>query len=405
MIKIVHALRRCKGSNAKITVLRSHFNNEDWKRVLVAMYDSSINYGISAPNDNSFVDEDTDVDAMLEHVNWLSSRTVTGNAARFHALQGSQDFGEIYRLILGGSLRCGVSVTTINRAYPGLIPTFEVMLAKDVQVTKFPCIASTKYDGVRLLAFVDGEGGVALKLRSGKRIRIRSLNIAMRLQPAGVYDGELVHGDGLQEGRTKITGDVNRCLKGTSTDIEDYTFCIFDMLEHDEWTEQQCSRGYGERLNTMNKSLVQSASVRIADMYAVDDLWQVDMFYANRLDKGYEGVIVRYSADPYVWGRSDKLIKKKATNECMLECVDTTEGTGKYEGMIGALMCEGVVNGKEVHVKLGSGLTDHDREMDHSYYVGKDIDVLYNDITLADKAIYHSLFLPRFKRVAGLHDV
>ena len=168
--------------------------------------------------------------AMLEDLELLSSRHYPGNAARNFALECSQTYGEIFRLILGGSLRAGVSVTTINSVYPGLIDTFKVMLAKDTDAIRYPILASTKYDGVRLIAFVKPLGDVVLKTRQGKVLHIESLEKQLSSQVAGVYDGELVEGNGKQAGRTGITGSVNKCLKGSATDIENYTFCIFILI-------------------------------------------------------------------------------------------------------------------------------------------------------------------------------
>jgi len=411
MINIVHKLRLAKGTNRKLTILIKEKDNEDWKTILKAMYDTSINYYISSPSDNSFISRSFTAKDIIDHLEWLSSRTVTGNDARAHALEGSRQFGEIYRLVLGGSLKAGVSITTINKAYPGLIPQFKVMLANDVPITHFPCIASTKYDGVRLLAFVSDavdsagitQSMVKLVLRSGKQIHIKSLEYEMSKQPPGVYDGELVAGDGLQEGRTKITGSVNRCLKGGATDIKDYTFCIFDYLLHEEWAAE-VSGPYIERVQELNK-MTQNSKVRIADMYTMGSIDHVNELYAQKLAAGYEGLIIRQTYDPYEWKRSNKLIKKKAIFEGVLECYDTTEGTNKYEGMIGALMLRGTIDDKDILVKTGSGLSDHDREMPPQHFIGKDIEMLYNDITRAKDASHYSLFIPRFKRVKGDHNV
>ena len=417
MIHIVHQLRMASGSISKLRILRENFENEDWKKLLTACYNDSINYYVSAPRDNTFVD-DFDTGDLLTALTNLSSRNVTGNAARAFALECSQTYGEMFRLVLGGSLKAGVSVTTINKAYPGLIAQFKVMLAKDSPITHFPCIASTKYDGVRLLAFVEEPKlshlkhkeytmplvpDVKLILRSGKQIHIKSLEYEMSKQPPGVYDGELVAGDGLQEGRTKITGSVNRCLKGGATDIKDYTFCIFDYLLHEEWAAE-VSGPYIERVQELNK-MTQNSKVRIADMYTMGSIDHVNELYAQKLAAGYEGLIIRQTYDPYEWKRSNKLIKKKAIFEGVLECYDTTEGTNKYEGMIGALMLRGTIDDKDILVKTGSGLSDHDREMPPQHFIGKDIEMLYNDITRAKDASHYSLFIPRFKRVKGDHNV
>ena len=149
----------------------------------------------------------------------------------------------------------------------------------------------------------------------------------------------------------------------------------------------------------------QNTKVRLADMFTMGCIDDVNELYAQKIKAGYEGLIIRQTYDPYEWKRSEKLIKLKVTKECVLECVGATGGTGKYEGMIGALLCEGTIGDKNIKVKLGSGLTDHDREIASWEYSGKKIDVLYNDIVKAESADHYSLFLPRFKRVRGDHNV
>ena len=157
-------------------------------------------------------------------------------------------------------------------------------------------------------------------------------------------------------------------------------------------------------MTVLNVNFTRSHNLLIAEQSIVSSQDDIDEMFADKLAKGYEGLIIRALDDPYVWGRSAKLIKKKATKECILGCYDIVEGTGKYEGMIGSLRCSGLVEGKDVRVKVGSGLSDYDREMPPSYYIGRDIDVLYNDVVIAKKAAYYKLFLPRFKRVVGEMD-
>ena len=243
-IKIVHELRKVKGRNAKLDILRKYKDDGLWKNILVAMYDDSINYYVSAPSDTTFTDGDCE--GMFSALYALSNRSVTGNAARELARNTSRAYGEIFRLVLKGSLNAGVSIKTINAAYPCLIPTFDVMLAEKNRPEVFPVWSSIKYDGVRVVITVMG-GSVKIQTRSGKVLIIDSLIDSMSKQADGVYDGELVMGDGLQISRTGITGEVNRVLKGTSTEIIGYTFCIFDKLSLTEWSDQDCPRGYAAR--------------------------------------------------------------------------------------------------------------------------------------------------------------
>ena len=407
MINIVHNIRMAKGSNKKLAILKDEYNNAHWRSVLLAMYDTSINYYVSAPTDTTFVeDEDLDVASMIYMLSELSSRTYTGNAARKVALECSEEYGEIFRLILNGSMKAGVSTTTINKAYPGLIPTFDVMLAKDVPVQRFPVWASTKYDGVRVIAFIK-DGDVILKTRQGKALRIDSLVNAMRDMPEGVYDGELVDGDGKMAGRSTISGSVTKCIRGTADDISGYTYCIFDYVKTDEWDNKRGQSDYGERYRSLTDIIHKygtGVGIIRADQIVLRSQAEVDGMYEDLVDRGYEGLILRYPENLYTWARTPLLIKKKAIKDCVLTCVDVKEGTGKYEGLIGALVCKGKVEDKHVSVSLGTGLSDHDREEAHEYFVGHKVEAQYNDVVQAKDRTDYSLFLPRFKRKLGKVD-
>ena len=91
---------------------------------------------------------------------------------------------------------------------------------------------------------------------------------------------------------------------------------------------------------------------------------------------------------------SKEQIKVKAEKDCDLLCTGIEEGTGKYVGKIGSLICQSS-DGKLV-VGIGTGLTDKDREKDPSEYIGKVIAIKYNEkICKQHKdGVTYSLFLP-----------
>ncbi len=397
-IKIVHELRMASGRNAKLDILRRHKNNTLWKNILVAMYDSSINYYVSAPADNTFVE--SNCDNLFSDLIALSTRQITGNTARAAALKGSKKHGEIFRLILKGSLNCGVSIRSINAVYPCLIPTFDVMLANKDKPTKFPVWSSIKYDGVRIVVTVDNSQ-VTIQTRNGKILNILSLKKSMAKQTDGVYDGELVMGDGLQVSRTRITGEVNRVLKGTSIDIEGYTFCIFDKVSLDDWYRKKCTTDFFSRLLELNDQIIPDISIRIIRQNELNNQSDIESLFRDKLAMGYEGLILRYMHDPYIWDRGSALMKVKSIITATLVCSDTTEGRGKYEGMIGALLCHGTIDDKSIVVHVGTGLSDYDRDLPEEAYIGCKIEVEYNDIVQAEGADHWSLFLPVFKRIVG----
>lgn len=118
---------------------------------------------------------DSHMDNFYELLDNLHSRKLTGDAARA-AVQDTLSWytwrtAKYLARVLKKDLDCGAQSKTFRKVYPNLkIPTFKVALAKKVDgdfLWKFPCIAETKYDGQRVIAFVSTTG-VDYKSRSGK---------------------------------------------------------------------------------------------------------------------------------------------------------------------------------------------------------------------------------------------
>ena len=403
LIKIVHELRLAKGTLKKKEILRKHEENLLWKDVLVAMYDDSINYYTGVPNDLTFM-VDTDYEGMLGALDFLVQRSFTGNAAKDYAKDLSTKYGEMVRLILEGTLKSGVGIETINAIYPGLIPTFPLMKGDHYEIVKLPILCSIKYDGIRLIATVVN-GCVTLQTSSGKEVYISSLIHSMSFQPDGVYDGELVSGNGKQVGRTKITGQLNKCLFGTATDMTDYMYCIFDRVELAEWEAKVGTTSFYGRLTYMWETFNRNApNVLLVQQTAITSVKEVGEWFAYLLSLGYEGLIGRYYEDVYVWDRTNAIIKQKAIKTAVVNCIGIKPGTGKYEGMVGSLLCEGEVDGEQIVVGVGSGLSDWDRDQGEEYFVDKKVEVMYNMLTINEPPVVSSLFLPRYKRVYGRID-
>jgi DNA ligase-1 len=75
------------------------------------------------------------------------------------------------------------------------------------------------------------------------------------------------------------------------------------------------------------------------------------------------------------------------------------EGTGKNAGRLGALICEGIDDGKHIRVNVGSGFSDDERDdywKNHKVVIGKTAVVLADAITKNQDGSY-SLRFPRFK--------
>jgi DNA ligase-1 len=101
--------------------------------------------------------------------------------------------------------------------------------------------------------------------------------------------------------------------------------------------------------------------------------------------------------------RSVAWLKLKPFIEVSLEVTDVEEGTGKNVGRLGAIVCQGVDDGKTIRVNVGSGFSDSDRD---SYWSSRDsllgqiVEVRADAVTQNQDGTY-SLRFPRFLRFRG----
>ena len=103
--------------------------------------------------------------------------------------------------------------------------------------------------------------------------------------------------------------------------------------------------------------------------------------------------------------RSHAWLKLKPFIEVSLEVKATEEGTGRNVGKLGALICEGLDDGKKIKTNVGSGLSDDNRDkfwQNKDKLIGQIVEVRADAITKnQDSADEYSLRFPRFMRFRG----
>ena len=117
-------------SNAKINILEKHKDNEILQSVLKYTYSPFINYWVKdyaeskpekpAPGNYTLSDALIDLDKII-------GRIVTGNSARafLEQIDSSLYNGDrkVLRKIISRDLSCGFGIESINKVWPGLVPT------------------------------------------------------------------------------------------------------------------------------------------------------------------------------------------------------------------------------------------------------------------------------------------
>ena len=336
---------------------------------------------------------------MFTLLDALNTGTLSGSEARREVEKFARANGDLIKLICNKHLQAGIGEGTIRKYLPKVLPPkYGIQLASEVPLSRlrFPLAAELKYDGVRLL-ITKQDGKVTFRTR---RPRLVSLPVheelfASTLPDGVIVDTEVTLAQGKQIERTQVSGMINSAIHGNRINEHSLVFNAFDFLTIDEFNSQAKTAQYLSRRARLAALVneVHHSALRLADMNLVSNVEEVSALYKHAIMDGYEGLILKTLDHHYQYKRTRDWIKLKETLTADLKCVSVQEGTGKYSGMVGALVCQGEVNGTPVTVAVGSGLTDYERGKPMQHYLGKTIEVKYNAV------IDNSLFLPRFVMV------
>lgn len=347
----------------------------------------------------------------------LSQRLVTGNAAIDHlstVLSNlDSDDAKVIERIIQKDLKCGVSVSTANAVWSGLVHEYPVMLCsgfeqKLVDKVKFPAIVQKKEDGMRFNAIVR-EGACEFRSRNGKEIQLlgelENEFIALANGMDVVFDGELLvaNDDGFCDRQTG-NGILNKANKGTIKleEAKKVHAQLWDMIPYIYFVSGHCPTQYVDRLNLLAKKTLPDR-IHLVETQIVQTLEEAQSIFEQYLADGFEGIILKDGSGEWEDKRTKTQIKFKGEEECDLRIVDTEDGTGKYAGMLGAIICESADG--ELKVRVGSGFNDeHRKTFKKEDLVDKIVAVKYN-MRSVDKQGKQSLFLPIFIELREDKDV
>ena len=425
--QIIEEIKADPSKNAKIAILTKHKDNELLQRVIVACYSPYIQYYIrKIPAYTPAKKATVTLDKAIDDLDALSSRTVTGHAAQDHLVNileslNSEDAYILTRIILK-SMDAGFSESTANKVWKKLVPTYPCLLAKgcDEKTLKkmtFPAYSQLKADGMRInVHIVDGE--VSMCGRSGKAVDILGeldadmIELAKYIEePNIMIDGELVliEDDGSVMERKKGNGKLNKAIRGKmpADEAARVRIRVWDVISQDAFRAEKDETPYHVRY-TILKAATEAADapkVELIETIEVADLAAAEAHFAEMLKRGEEGTLLKSFDHAWEDKRSYGLLKMKAIKDADLEVVGWVEGTGKYEGMLGALVCQSS-DGK-IEVSIGSGFSDEQRKTyTEKNTVGRVVEILYNErITSRDRTDTDSLFLPRFVELREDKDV
>jgi DNA ligase-1 len=321
---------------------------------------------------------------FLELADALYRRRLTGHAAR-DAIQLAMgvatkaQWNDWYRRILIKDMRAGFGEKSVNtvakkeKKTQYSVPVFECMLAHDganheSKITGKK-ILQKKLDGVRCLTVVDYESRtVTMYTRNGKElINFPHITDYLTTNLDNIARSYVIDGEIMSATFQDLMKQVHRKDNVQSSDA---VLNVFDIIPLSEFKSGKGSMGQRRRLNfikeNFSKIFGDSGCIEIVSWIEVDLdtlVGEVEFkdFNKQMLDQGYEGVMIKDVDAPYECKRTVSWLKQKPFIEVSLAVVGVEEGTGKNEGRLGAIICEGTDDGKFIRVNVGSGFTDDQR--------------------------------------------
>jgi DNA ligase 1 len=281
--------------------------------------------------------------------------------------------GKWLRQFLLKDLSLGVSWNTCNKIWPGLIKTFDCMLADtctDITRLEYPLVVESKMDGIRACARVSRLTGKVMFLSRGNNELFHTEEIGQELKELCkdlstdlVFDGELFAGS-FQQTMAVVRRSVN------TPDPELYAglaYYVFDVLTISEWEHKNCQETFDYRRRSIEQLFgvgdffdgYKPKKVFLMPSKVVTNQQELEKAVSVHLDAGYEGSMLKKPKGRYSFGRSTDWLKLKPINTGDFEVVDKYEGEGKLKGMLGGLVIK-LPNGKKNYV--GGGFDEKTRK-------------------------------------------
>ena len=429
---IIKQLEAEPSKNAKIDILKKNVDNHVLRQFFLMALNPHMKFGIRQIPEYTYVNEELNLAKAMQLLYRLKPGDLTGHAGIDHLVsiltRVHPENADLIERIIQKEVACGVSYKTINKIWKKLIPVTPYMRCKSAidehyKKINYPALVQKKANGL-FLNKIFREGTVKVESRNG--LELNMLGVFDNLATDGNF---VIHGEGLvlKEGRKiddvdnfldRKTGNgiINKAIQGTIS-IEEASRIVvecWDIVPYDDWVAGKCEIPYRERLQTLKELIMHSDQNKLIliESREVNNFAEAAKYYNELLARGEEGGVLKNYSGIWKDHTSPNQVKMKVKDPADLKCVGTyrhkqdtvTRGkkiidSTKWIGGLNLESADGIIK-----VNTGSGLTDEDRQKDPSHYIGKIIELEYNEITSDKKTGQKSLFLPIFVTVRDDKD-
>jgi DNA ligase-1 len=424
--QILTSIENTSGSNAKRDILKEHAGNDILKMCFNLALTPRLNFYIKKIPAVSTHAGTLDLQSALRRLEALSNREITGNAAKAYVKETmealSAEDAYVFKRVLGRDMKCGVSISTVNKIWKDMIPTYAYMrcsLPVGSNIKNFPwkkgVYIQTKMDGMFSNNIGQGNSTHILS-RAGSpfpsefapALREELLKLKNELVEPN-EDGVNIHGELLiwdinaKKYLSRKTGNgmLNSCLQDGDFDSKNYDVhvVVWDYVPIENWVKQtDYNVAYSIRFTKLINKIKELGLTKIVPINCevVYSKAEALAVYRKLRQAGEEGAVLKNPDMIWEDATSKDQVKMKVVFEIEVEITGFNPGNGKNEKYFGSIA------GKSADGLLtlnAGGITDDDRKHIHSIMdqlIGKIMTVEGNDLTDSEGKDTLSVFLPRF---------
>jgi len=396
---VVDELNSTNSTNDKKVILEKYKNDEFIKQVLYYTYNPFYQYYVTPDNLEKNYDLDlgtlyqfTDLFEMLDA---LRKREITGHKAINSVndfCYANEEYKDLIYKIIGKDLEIRMGDSLINKVIPGLIPSFDVALAANMEDVKIDFVKDTWYssrklDGVRCLAVVDEKGNVSLWSRQGNEFetlqKVKDEIVKLGLKDK-VLDGEICLVDA--NGNEDFQGIMKQIRRKEHT-ISNAKYLVFDIIDGSVFRSKLGNKAYSSRYSELNAYLYNAKEKGFNHLQIVpqssiaDEKHYIEMMeYADQ--NKWEGLILRKADSVYEGKRSKTMVKCKSFHDAEYKVIDLEIGPFRMieNGLevTKEVLTNVVIEHKGNKVSVGSGFSIGERE----YFKNNPNEILNKIITV-----------------------
>jgi DNA ligase-1 len=415
----VEASNATNSNSDKLEVLKTYTQYESVCKALNYTYDTYKQYGVTSANckkNSDLMGHPNTYGSLFTLLDDLNNRVCTGHTAIANVNRFVHEnfiYKDLIFNIIDRNLKTRSTASMINKVKPGLIPTFDVALAKafDEKTQKKVIwedrwFVSRKLDGVRCLTVIDANGEPKFFSRQGKEFLTLD-NLKTDIKALGlkntVLDGEVCIVD---ENGDEDFASIIKEIKRKDHTIATPFYWMFDMLDMQDFNSKTSEVTFGQRIADLSRwSYLFNTSkfIGVLEQKIGNDQVFSEMMAESKAG-GWEGLMLRKDST-YKGKRSNEILKVKQMHDEEYIVVDLendvhrviVDGSEVEEEMLKNVIIEH--KGNRVHV--GSGFSHEQRRhyfANPNEILGKQITVQYFEESQSKSGEY-SLRFPVIKAV------